>query len=280
MNTSVKNFGLILVLMIINLGVVQSSTLVNPTALGLVSGGNNVSFTWNAPPAATYKLWVKVLSGSTATNATYWVYPKGNLVGNTACSSLDVNYPCFKVQVNQSVNQNSWVQLTLNNKATTQWKFNNNGYVIANPNNLSATQLLSVATILFKKVVIQPPTTELVLGQSYQGGRIFYLDSTKQHGLIGTLSVASGTSVRWNDARDLCYNLVIDGYSNYWHLASINDLYKMSNYLAENAPGRYWSSNYLTSFSVGISPIFGFHTTVDTYHSNIDVIPAIAVHEF
>lgn len=231
--------------------VVPAGVAVTAKASGMIAGGSNVSLTWTAPAAASYKVWLNVPKGSKATNALYRVYPKGNLVGNTLCSPTDATYPCFEIPVNQALNQSRWIQLTAN--TTTQWTFAKTGYVVVNPVGLATTELLGVAAIRFEKVT----ATALAIGQTYQGGIIFYIDGTGQHGLIAaptdqttpnigiywyngsfTITDAIGTAIgtgqanttniisnqgAGNYAAKLCDDLAIDTYSD-WYLPSKDEL--------------------------------------------------------
>jgi hypothetical protein len=263
--------------------VVPAGVAVTAKASGMIVGGSNVSLTWTAPAAASYKVWLNVPKGSKATNALYRVYPKGNLVGNTLCSPTDATYPCFEIPVNQALNQNKWIQLTSN--ANTQWTFAKGGYIAINPGNLAASELLGVAAIRFEKI-----TTTLAIGQTYQGGIIFYLDATGQHGLIAAPTDQS-TSTQWcngcyidsnnswfgfteiggtstvvgtgqantnilvasqgagNYAAKLCDDLILNGYSD-WFLPSSEELNLMFTNIGQGAtnyggfaPNYYWSSS-------------------------------------
>ena len=114
-----------------------------------------------------------------------------------------------------------------------------------------------------------------VIGQSYGGGIIFYIDGTGQHGLIaatsdqstgaewgcyGTLiSGADGTAIGTGNqntidimagcltagiAARLCGDLVLGGYSD-WYLPSKDELYQMyvqKNVIGGFADGYYWCS--------------------------------------
>ncbi len=146
--------------------------------------------------------------------------------------------------------------------------------------------------------------TVLVLGQSYQGGKIAYIlqsndqgyDAKVQHGLIVSASDL-GTLITWsngsfittgatgadigtgnantnkivssqgtgNYAARLCYDLVSGGYSD-WYLPSSGELYQL--YLNKSAIGmpdeEWWSS---TEFSPegATSIYFGNGSSLPTY---------------
>jgi hypothetical protein len=118
---------------------------------GILQGGSTSSVRWLAPNSTKYKVHVQVPINSTATNALYRVYPKGNAVTNTGCSSTDATYPCFEISVNQASNKDKWVQLMLNGKATTQWSFTKNvGFVSVLASNSAPTEVLGVASVRFQ----------------------------------------------------------------------------------------------------------------------------------
>ena len=138
-------------------------------------------------------------------------------------------------------------------------------------------------------------TTTLSIGQSYQGGIIFYIDGTGLHGLISATTNQS-TSLRWYNgsyittgatgtligtgntnttkittssgtgsyAAKICYDLVLNGYSD-WFLPAKDELslmytnLKLLNLGSFNSVN-YWSSteysstsSYYVSFSSGLS---------------------------
>ena len=122
-------------------------------------------------------------------------------------------------------------------------------------------------------------TPKLVIGDSYQGGIIAYIDNTGQHGLIAAPTDQS-TGIRWNNgsyitigatgltigtgqsntikiiqaqgngsyAAKLCDDLVLNGYND-WFLPSkdeLNILYQNKNLIGgfiSNAYSYYWSSS-------------------------------------
>ena len=258
-----------------------TGTQINPTISNTQSieliGGSTENVTWTAPKAGTYKLWVQIPTPSSAVNATYNVYPKGNAVGNTSCSSTDPTYPCFQATVDQATATNGWVQLMLNNQASTSWVFTKSGYVSTNASGIPNSQQLGIAKLVYQSTVTPPPV--FTLGQSYQGGIIFYIDSSKQHGLIaapsdqsagiqwdnGTwpndpVTGATGTAIGTGQANTnaiinaqgpgsyaakLCDDLVLNGYSD-WYLPSkdeLNQLYLNQTIVGGFAYDSYWSSS-------------------------------------
>jgi hypothetical protein len=123
------------------------------------------------------------------------------------------------------------------------------------------------------------------IGQNYQGGIVFYVDNTGQHGLIaapsnqasgvlwgcyasnipGAEGTAVGTGMQntidivtgcnENTAADICFNLQLGGYSD-WYLPSKDELVLMYENLYQIGQGNFEttefgfylsSSEYLTS---------------------------------
>ena len=274
-----------------------TGTQINPTISNTQSieliGGSTENVTWTAPKAGAYKLWVQIPSPSTAVNATYNIYPQGNAVGNTSCSSTDPSYPCFQASVDQATASNGWAQLMLNNKASTSWVFTKTGYVSTNASGIPNSQQLGIAKLVYQSTVTPPPV--FTLGQSYQGGKIFYIDSSKQHGLIAAtadqaayppgiqwyngsfvITGATGTAIgtgqaNTNDivtaqgpgsyAAKLCDDLVLNGYSD-WYLPSkdeLNQLYLNRAVVGGFASRYYWSSSENdNSNSIAWTQSFGY----------------------
>jgi hypothetical protein len=137
-------------------------TIVNAT--GITRGGSDTTFSWSAPAVGKYKVWVKVPNNGTATNAQYSV-----------CLSSIAN-PCIVSTINQATNQNKWVQLAVNK--TTSWSFAKGAYVSVNASNISSSEFLAASSVSFEDA------NPLAIGQTYQGGIIFYLDKTGKHGLV------------------------------------------------------------------------------------------------
>ena len=237
------------------------------SASGLAQGGSNVTFTWKTPKISKFKVWLQVPSDGTATNALYHVYPKGNSAGNSICSSSDATYPCIEIAVNQAANQGKWLQLKLGNNVKTAWSFGKSGFVSVNASHLASTEFLSASSVSFEEA-----TPSLAIGQTYRGGIIFYLDTTKTHGLIaapkdivdssgkpalvtwyngsntttGATATAIGTGKAnttaiiasqgvGNYAAKLADDLVVGQYSD-WYLPSKDELNLMYTTIGQGAP--------------------------------------------
>ena len=281
MKSIYKQLAITLILAVIGISlahaVVPEGKMVNPkisTKKAVVLGGSAFSAKWLAPAVASYQVWVQVPGGSTSSNVVYRIYPKGNAVANTVCSSTDATYPCFEATVDQTAATNGWVQMTLNNDTKTAWDFSSLGYITVSAGTTNNTELLGVSQLRF--VDVTPINTNLAIGQAYQGGIIFYLDSAKAHGLIaapadqstgiqwynGTYTVtgATGTAIGTGQANTkaiitaqgagsyaakLCDDLVVGGYSD-WFLPSqneLNELYKNKVVVGGFAGAWYWGSS-------------------------------------
>lgn len=94
---------------------------------------------------------------------------------------------------------------------------------------------------------VSPPS----IGDSYQGGIFTYLlqasdpgyDANVTHGIIAAPSDQS-TGANWNGAVDICANLDLNGYND-WYLPSKDELNKL--YQNKAAVGGFASANYWSS---------------------------------
>jgi len=257
-----KQLAITLVLVMMSLNVAQALAPVGKqvAAVVVLQGGSDSAVKWSAPSTTTYKVYVRVPKTGMVTNALYRVYPKGKNAGSAECVSTDVEYPCDEVTVDQTLYPNMWVQLKLNNDAETRWDFvKGKGYVTAVAGSLSATEILKLSP------VARFENTVRAIGKNYQGGIIFYLDGTGEHGLIaaptdqssgiqwyndayvtiGATGTAIGTGMdntnkiidaygEGNYAAKLCADLVIGAYSD-WYLPSKDELNLMFHNIGQGA---------------------------------------------
>ena len=148
-------------------------------------------------------------------------------------------------------------------------------------------------------------TLPLRIGDSYQGGKIFYIDGTGLHGLIAatsdistgapwgdfglTITGADGTAIGTGNqntidimagcatpgiAARLCGDLVQGGYSD-WYLPSKDELEKL--YINRTAVGnffnvQYWSSSERDSYDVWMMDFSnGNKDYLDKYYNSFRV---------
>lgn len=114
----------------------------------------------------------------------------------------------------------------------------------------------------------------LVVGQDYQGGVIFYVDGSGQHGLI--LKRAHLPSANWGDAISNCNNLTFDGYSD-WRLPNVSELvkiYNVKNSLGVTFYTIYWGSNDYGAYGGTIDMRYGY-TGSTSYKWNVSYVVAI-----
>ncbi|MDD5053120.1 MAG: hypothetical protein PHO27_10355 [Sulfuricurvum sp.] len=153
--------------------------------------------------------------------------------------------------------------------------------------NNSTKNLVYYNGAAFRNIVTQPISSgALSIGQNYQGGTIFYIDATGQHGLIaaptdipaiswcvGTAYISTGATATaigngnantnaiisrqgaGSYAAQACADLVSGGYSD-WYLPSSAELQLMYTniaiYTGMNVATRYWTSSETTG-----DPTFG-----------------------
>ena len=293
----IKNFALALCLALLEINTAQAVVPAGTqlSASVTLQGGSSSALKWAAPLTAPYKVHVFVPSTGNKTNALYRVYPKGKALNSTTCVSTDLTYPCYEVIVDQTQHKNAWTQLTLNGDVTTQWNFvKAKGYVTAVASNLSTTQMLNLSALVrFEKVVTTPPLT---IGQTYQGGFIFYLDSTGQHGLISAsenislpgylqqfdwhvkdvTAVGTSTAIGTGQtnttkivnaqgagvyAAKICDDLVLNGYSD-WYLPSKAELIGIKQNF------NYNTNSIIDEMRYSISPFTEYGYWTSTYDAN------------
>ena len=106
--------------------------------------------------------------------------------------------------------------------------------------------------ISLSMISISAVSSAISIGEQYQGGIVFYVDGTGQHGLVAAKEDMRGHSpdmmkdgnFNWSDAKEACNNLVSNGYSD-WFLPNeeqLNQLYLHQDDVGGFAPYFYWSS--------------------------------------
>lgn len=247
-----------------------------------LQGGSNSRVQWLAPSATTYKIWLQIPANSTASNAKYQLYLKGNAAANSVCSSKNKRQPCFEITINQAAHQGKWLLLTQQSagQLINQWAFAKGGYVSVNASNVRTNQQLGTAAISFEDMVVG-----VNIGKRYGGGLVFYVNNTGKHGLIAAATDQS-TGLQWyNDgfysnanadnnaigagktntaaiiksqgvgfyAASLCDRLILNKYND-WVLPSKDELALMYKNIGKGAVGSlknigkfssrgYWSSS-------------------------------------
>lgn len=98
-------------------------------------------------------------------------------------------------------------------------------------------------TTLTKPVEKEEP--KYVLGDTFEGGIIYYLDNTGEHGLMASPEdIKKGSN--WQTANDACKSYELNGNDD-WRLPSLNDLqglYNAKEHIPNLADIAYWSSTF------------------------------------
>ncbi|MDD2722984.1 MAG: DUF1566 domain-containing protein [Methylovulum sp.] len=263
-----------------------------------LQGGSSSSADWPAPFTSAYKVHVYVPKTGTTTNALYRVYPKGKRAGGTGCLSSDAKYPCYEVTINQTLYPNAWTQLMLDDDPATQWEFvKGRGFVTAVASNLSAAELLNLSAL------VRFENQTIMIGKTYQGGLIFYVDASGEHGLVaapkdqstgiqwyngsyfdtGATATAVGTGAANTSkiikaqgagsyAAKLAANLVLGGYDD-WFLPSKDELNLMYKNIGPGAAapltnvGGFASDTYWSSSEFGSSTAWNQNFGSGVQHS-------------
>jgi len=255
------------------------------------------------------------LSGTIPTLTTL---PVTNIVGSSATCGGNITSDgglqvtargiCYKSQGISDTNNNDLIP-TINNQITSDgsgtgifnsqmtqvYSVSGNFYVRAYATNAAGTA--------YGNMQIFYPNSQFYTGQNYEGGIIFSIDNTGNHGLIAAPYDQTSTLVAWgcigtyiynvndasimtdsiisecpepNIAAKICKNLSINGYND-WYLPSYDELNLMRYSLSQFGIGNFNTTNsnysrYLSSSQNNATSAY-FENFYKYANSPIDTIP-------
>lgn len=181
---------------------------------------------------------------------TFDIYNAANITTNSAFVSgsvtgidiLDVGFVYDKISnLNELSPAISRGQNTGSIAATLTSLESNTVYYFAIYARMSSGDFLKSRIMTFKT---EEGQVDLKIGDSFEGGIIYYLDNTGQHGLMASptdINTGSG----WQTAFDDCNNLFLGGNSD-WRLPDLDELkelYNKKDVIGGFSPIGYWSSS-------------------------------------
>jgi len=260
--------------------------------------GNNLSFT-------TSPILLPTLSTSTVSSVTPTSAVSGGNVTNDGGDVVIARGICFSTDSNPTISNTIILSGSGNGSFTATMTGLSSGiiyYIRAFATNSAGTAYGSEISLTTMPV--------FTIGQSYQGGLIFYLDATKKHGLIcaptdqsgGASWGCSGTSITNSNgtstgtgqantsaivsgcatigiAAKICNDLILGGYSD-WYLPSRFELgFVYSNLVAKGLGGfqsnnnyyYFWSSSQYTSTDSYLQSFSNGYTYITSKNSSFRV---------
>ncbi len=117
-------------------------------------------------------------------------------------------------------------------------------------------------------VTVSAVSSAVSIGQRYQGGIVFYVDESRQHGLVAATRDLPG-EYDWQGAKDAGERFVDGGFSD-WYLPGkweLNELYKHKSAVGGFSGYTYWSS---TEYSALGAWLQYFSNGLQIYDGNKD----------
>jgi hypothetical protein len=140
------------------------------------------------------------------------------------------------------------------------------------------SQLLSVPYALHAKTaesVTGTGATPLAIGDSYQGGKIFWLDATGQHGLIAATADHS-TTIQWNNGTNRATGTTGDGL----YAGAMNTAMIIATQMADNQDGNF-AAKVCADYSVTVDGVtYGDWYLPSYYELSLLYIQRVAVGGF
>ncbi len=209
-------------------------------------------------------------NGISATNITNWntTYGWGNHAGlyrpiSWVPSWTDVTEKPTFATIATSGNYND-----LSNKPTTDGSETK----INSGTNINIT---GSGTTASPYVVNVTGATTLTIGQNYQGGIIFWLDATGQHGLIAATTDQSG-GIQWYNTRNRYTGTTGDGL----YAGAMNTAIIIATQMADNQPGNF-AAKVCADYSVTVGGVtYGDWYLPSKYELNLLYAQKVAVGGF